>query len=257
MILAPAVALIRRNVDAYSRNRLVLASGAIEPLLYLVGIGLGVGALVGDVRTDAGTTVSYAAFVAPALMATLLMNGAVIDTTFGVLFRLRFARLYDSVLATPLGPADVARGELGWTLIRGLLYAVSFVVVLVAAGLMQSWWGVLALPAAMLVGWAFGGLGMAVVTWLRSWQDLQVVQTALLPIFLFSATFFPASTYPEQARWLLWLSPLWHGNELVRSLTLGEVGRPLMLLAHAAILVTLGFVGLAIAERRLGRLLLR
>ncbi|MGF1652290.1 MAG: ABC transporter permease [Actinomycetales bacterium] len=257
MILARPVALMRRNVNAYARHRLMLASGGLEPLLYLAGIGLGVGALVGEVTTDTGTTVPYAVFVAPALLATSVMNGAVIDTTFAVFYRLRFARLYDSVLATPLGPADVARGELGWAMVRGLLYAVSFLVVLGVAGLLRSWWAVLALPAALGVGWAFAGLGLAVVTWLRTWQDTQVVQTALLPVFLFSATFFPAATYPESVRWLLWASPLYHGNELVRALCLGEVDRPAVLAAHAAVLAALGLAGLLIAERRLARLLLR
>jgi lipooligosaccharide transport system permease protein len=255
-MLARPLALVGRNVEVYARYRLVLASGAVEPLLYLAGIGLGVGALVGDVRTDAGSTVPYAVFVAPALLATVVMNGAVIDTTFAVLFRLRFARLYDSVLATPLGPADIARGELGWALVRGLLYAVSFLAVLAVAGLLRSAWAVLALPAALLVGWAFAGTGLAVVTWLRTWQDTQVVQTALLPVFLLSATFFPASTYPEQVRWLLWISPLHHATALLRGLCLGEVGDPVRLLGHAAVLAALGLAGLAVAERRFGRLLL-
>jgi lipooligosaccharide transport system permease protein len=256
MILARPLALLRRNVDSYARYRLLLASGVLEPLLYLAGIGLGVGALVGEVTTDSGTTVPYAVFVAPALLATAVMNGAVIDTTFAVFFRLRFARLYDSVLATPLGPADVARGELGWALVRSLLYGASFLVVLGLAGLLRSWWAVLALPAALLAGWAFAGLGLALVTWLRSWQDTQVVQTALLPVFLFSATFYPASVYPGPVRWLLWASPLFHGNELVRALCLGEVGEPGRLVAHAAVLLGLGAAGPAVAERRLGRLLL-
>jgi lipooligosaccharide transport system permease protein len=255
VILARPLALLRRNADAYARYRLVLASGVLEPLLYLAGIGLGVGALVGEVTTDAGTTVSYAGFVAPALLVTAVMNGAVIDTTFAVFYRLRFARLYDSVLATPLGPADVARGELGWGLVRALLYAGSFLVVLGAAGLLRSWWAVLVPAAALAVGWAFAGLGLAAVTWLRTWQDTQVVQTALLPVFLFSATFFPASTYPEPWRWLLWASPLYHGNELVRALCLGEVDRPWVLLGHAAVLVVLGLAGLLVAERRFARLL--
>jgi hypothetical protein len=190
------------DVVACARYHLVLASGVPEPLLYLAGIGLGVGALVGEVTTDAGTTVSYAGFLAPALLVTAVTNGAVIDTTFAAFYRLRFARLYESVLATPLGPADVARGELGWGLVRALVYAGSFLVVLGAAGLLRSWWAVLVPTAALAVGWAFAGLGLAAVTWLRTWQDTQVVQTALLLVFLFSATFFPG---PASA---LRLSPL-------------------------------------------------
>jgi lipooligosaccharide transport system permease protein len=133
---------------------------------------------------------------------------------------------------------------------------VTSVVVLGLAGLLRSGWAVLALPAVLGVGWAFAGLGLAVVSWLRSRQDTQVVRTALLPVFLLSATFFPASTCPGPVRWLLWVSPLFHGNELVRALCPGEVDRPAVLAAHAAVPAVFGLVGLRVAERRLAPLLL-
>jgi lipooligosaccharide transport system permease protein len=250
------VALLRRNLDVYRRHPLILATGVVEPFLYLLGLGLGVGALVGDVRSDGGSVVPYAEFVGPALVAAAVMNGAIIDTTFAVLFRLRYGRIYDSVLASPLAPRDIAAGEMLWALVRATVYGGSFLVVLAVAGYLASPWAVLALPAAILVAWSFAGLGLALVTFITSWNDSDLVQAALLPVLLFSATFFPASTYPEDVRWVVNLSPLYHGVSLVRSLCLGEFGDPTALMVHVVVLLGLGAAGLVICERRLARMLL-
>lgn len=249
------VSLVERNMRAYRRAWLLLLSGFVEPVMYLFGLGVGLGSLVGDVTTDSGRTVSYALFVAPALMAASAMNGAVFDSTFNVFFKLRYSKLYDSVLATPLGPRDVAVGEIGWALIRGSLYAGAFFLVLALAGLVRTPWALLALPSALLIGWAFASIGMAVTTWMRSWQDLDLVQLAIVPLFLFSATFYPVSTYPDQVDWLVQLSPLYHGVALVRGVMLAEIGP--YLLVHVGVLVSLGLLGVAVTERRLRRLLLR
>jgi lipooligosaccharide transport system permease protein len=249
------MSLVERNMRAYRRAWLLLLSGFVEPVLYLFGLGVGLGSLVGDVTTDSGQTVSYAMFVAPALMAASAMNGAVFDSTFNVFFKLRYSRLYDCVLATPLGPRDVAVGEIGWALIRGSLYAGAFFLVMTLAGLVRTPWALLALPSALLIGWAFASIGMAVTTWMRSWQDLDLVQLAIVPLFLFSATFYPVSTYPDQLAWLVQLSPLYHGVALVRGVMLAEIGP--YLLVHVAVLVALGLLGVAVTERRLRTLLLR
>ncbi len=249
------MSLVERNMRAYRRAWLLLLSGFVEPVLYLFGLGIGLGSLVGDVTTDSGRTVSYALFVAPALMAASAMNGAVFDSTFNVFFKLRYSKLYDSVLATPLGPRDVAVGEIGWALIRGSLYAGAFFIVMTLAGLVRTPWALLALPSALLIGWAFASIGMAVTTWMRSWQDLDLVQLAIVPLFLFSATFYPVSTYPDQVAWLVQLSPLYHGVALVRGVVLAEIGP--YLLVHVGVLLALGLLGVAVTERRLRALLLR
>jgi lipooligosaccharide transport system permease protein len=194
-------------------------------------------------------------FVAPALMASSAMNGAVFDSTFNVFFKLKYSKLYDSVLATPLGPRDVAVGEITWALVRGSLYAGAFFLVMLLAGLVRTPWALLALPAALLIGWAFASVGMAMTTYMRSWQDLDVVQLAIVPLFLFSATFYPVSTYPDSVAWLVQVSPLYHGVALVRGVMLAEIGPGL--LVHVAVLAALGLVGVAVTERRLRTLLLR
>ena len=246
--------VVERNMTAFRRAWLLLLSGFVEPVFYLFSIGVGLGALVGDVTTDRGTTVSYAAFVAPALLAASAMNGAVADSTYNVFFKLRYQRLYDAVLATPLGPRDVAVGEITWSLMRGALYSAMFLVVAVVAGLVGSWWALLAVPAAVLIGLAFGAVGMFATTYMTSWQHFDYVTLAVQPMFLFSATFFPLSTYPDALQWVVRATPLYHGVALERGLMLGEVGWSL--LGNAAYLAVLGAVGIMGASRRIGKLLL-
>ena len=247
--------LIERNLLVYRRGWLVIVSGFFEPLFYLLSIGLGIGALVGAVPLGDGRAVSYTAFVAPALLASSAMNGAIYDSTFNVFFKLKYAKTYDAILATPVGVGDIAAGEIGWALIRGALYAGTFLLVMLAMGLVLSPWAILAFPAALLIGFAFGAIGMAATSFMRTWQDFDLVQLVILPLFLFSATFFPLTTYPEPVRLLVELTPLYHGVDLVRGLTTGAL-EPGMLV-HVAYLGIMGAVGLAITARRLERLLLK
>jgi lipooligosaccharide transport system permease protein len=199
--------------------------------------------------------VPYAVFVAPALMASSAMNGAIYDSTMNVFYKLREARTYDAILATPIGVSDVALGEIGWALIRGAIYATMFLLVMFVLGFVRSPLAILALPAAILIGFAFAGAGMAATTFLRTWQDMDMVQLVILPLFLFSATFYPLDTYPDAVRLLVQLTPLYHGVDLIRSLTTGIVGPGM--LVHVAYLAVMGLVGLAITSRRLERLLLK
>jgi lipooligosaccharide transport system permease protein len=246
--------LVGRNFMAARRTWPVFVSGFFEPFFYLLSIGVGIGGLVGGVVTDTGAAVSYAQFVAPALMASAAMNGAVYDSVFNVFYKLRFGKTYEAVLATPLSTADVALGETTWALLRGATYSAAFLVVMAVLGLTPSWWAVLALPAAVLVGLAFAAVGLAATTFLRSWTDFEFVQLGLLPLFLFSTTFYPLSVYPRPLQVLVECTPLYHGIELVRSLVTGVLGWPL--LGHVAYLVVLGLVGLVIGARRLSGLLL-
>jgi lipooligosaccharide transport system permease protein len=246
--------LIERNLLVYRRGWLIIVSGFFEPLFYLMSIGLGLGALVGGVAID-GREIPYAAFVAPALMAASAMNGAIYDSTFNVFFKLNYAKTYDAILSTPVGVGDVALGEIGWALIRGGIYAAAFLIVMLALGMVVSPWGVLALPAALLVGFAFAGAGMAATSFMRTWQDFDLIQLVILPLFLFSATFYPITTYPEPIRILVQLTPLYHGVDLIRGLTTGNLAPGLLL--HVVYLVAMGLLGLAITSRRLQRLLLK
>jgi lipooligosaccharide transport system permease protein len=241
--------LFERNIMVYRRAWMTIFSGFFEPLFYLFSMGYGLGHFVGKVHG-----VPYAHYIAPALLASAAMNGAIYDATTNVFWKLRYGKVYDSMLATPLGPVDVAVGETAWAQFRGLLYAIGFMITIAALGAIHSWWGLLALPAALVVGFGFAGVGIGVATFLRSWQDFELVQIVLLPMFLFSGTFYPLSVYPAWLGWIVRFSPLYNALSLVRSFTLGHVG-PLNVL-NAAYLVGIGIVGLVVARRRMAGLLL-
>jgi lipooligosaccharide transport system permease protein len=247
--------LIERHARVYRHARLMLISGVFEPLFYLLSIGVGIGGLVGRVHGPGGHLIGFTSFVAPALLATSAMNGAVMDSTFNVFFRLKYAKLYDAALATPMRSGDIALGEIGWALIRGGLYAVSFLAVMLVLGLVHSPWAVLALPAALLIGFGFAGAGMAATTFMSSWQHFEFVTLATLPMFLFSTTFYPLGVYPRGIQIVVECTPLFQGVTLMRDLTLGAVG-PGMLWS-VLYLAVMGVAGLALASRRIGGLLLR
>ncbi len=247
--------LVERHARAYRHLWLILLSGVGEPVFYLLSLGVGLGKLVGSVTGPGGSPVTYAEFVAPALLATSSMNGAIMDSTFNVFFRLKYAKLYDATLATPMRSGDVALGEITWALIRGALYAVAFSVVMLVMGLMKSPWAAVALPTAVLTGFAFAAAGMAATTFMRSWQDFEYVMVVSLPLFLFSTTFYPLAVYPRALQLVVECTPLYQAVVLMRGFTLGVVGPGL--LWHAAYLALMGAAGLAVAGRRIGRLLLR
>jgi lipooligosaccharide transport system permease protein len=245
--------VIERNVFAYRRLWGIFLTGFAEPLFYLASIGIGVGALVGTVKGPGGQMVPYDQFVAPGLLAAAAMNGAVFDTTFNFFFKYKYAKTFDAMLSTPLGPIDIARGEMGWAMIRGSIYSAAFLFFMVVLGLVSSPWAILCLPAAMLIGFAFAGLGMAGTTYMRSFVDFDYVNMALMPLFLFSATFFPLSQYPSALQWVVRCTPLYQGVVLERALAFGELSWSLAL--NVLYLAAVGLIGLRVAGHRLARLL--
>jgi lipooligosaccharide transport system permease protein len=243
--------MLERHATAYRRQWMIVFSGFFEPLFYLLSMRSGVGDLVGAVSFG-GRQVPYEVFVAPALMASSAMNGAVFDSTGNVFGRLKHMRLYDAVLATPMSPVDVAFGEIGWALLRGQVYAVSFVVVMFALGLTESWWVLMAVPVCALIGLCFAALGFVSATFMRGWADVELVPVVTLPMFLFSATFFPVSSYGQWG-WLVQLSPLYHGVALVRDANAGVWSSGD--LGHVIVLVVISIAALMVASRRLDILL--
>jgi len=245
-----AFLLVERNFTVYRRAWLIIASGFFEPVFYLLSIGVGLGALVGEV-TDNGRTLEYASFVAPGLLAASAMNGVMTDITSNIFWRLRYSKVYDAMLATPIGVADVALGEILVALMRGVLYAAGFLVVMLALGFIHSWWALLALPAATLIAFAFATVGLAATTFMRHSHDAGLLQLVLLPMFLFATTFYPLSTYAPELRILVQITPLYHGIELLRALTTGTVDAEL--LGHVGYLAAMSAIALPVATRRLDR----
>jgi lipooligosaccharide transport system permease protein len=245
--------IVRRNYVVYRSSWIVFLTGFLEPVLYLFSIGVGVGQLIDGFEFN-GRDISYAAFVAPGMLAAAAMNGAVLDATFGIFFKLRYDKVYEGVLATPMRTVDIARGELAWCLMRSGVYSAGFLVVMAAMGLVDSWWALLAWPATWLIGLAFAGAGMALTTFMKSWQDFEYIQLAIVPMFLFSATFFPVTAFDGPLRWVVEATPLYRGVTLVRELTTGALSTDS--LVSVGYLAAMGLVGLAVATRRFDKLLL-
>jgi len=247
-----ALHMLERNVMIYRKGWVMLVSGFFEPLFYLLSLGIGLNHLVGGV-TVGSTTVSYAAFVAPGMLATSAMNGSMLDATFNTFFRLKISHSYEPVLATPLTVDDVALGELSWCVTRGAMYSASFLVCMWILGDTSSPWAILCLPVAILTSIAFACAGMAACTYLRSWQDFDLVMLAVLPMFLFSGTFFPITQYPPWLQVVVRATPLYQAVALSRGCSLGQFDWAM--LAHVAYLVIMALVGLSITTRRFQRLL--
>jgi len=248
-----ALHLVERNVTVYRRGWIFLVSGFFEPFFYLLSIGIGLSKLVGPLHVG-HELVPYTVFVAPGLLASSAMNGALFDSTFNLFHKLKFARIYESVLSTPLTVADVATGEMGWSLIRAGLYSASFMCVMAALGYISTPWVVFAYPGALLVAFAFSATGMAATTHMRSWQDFSTILLVILPMFLFSATFYPLSVYPGWLQLVVRCTPLYQGVALLRGADLGIFDWAMI--GHAAYLAALGIAGLVVTSRRLGALLL-
>ncbi|QLQ11876.1 MAG: ABC transporter permease [Nocardioidaceae bacterium] len=246
--------MMYRNFLVYRRIWLVIATGFFEPVLYLFSMGVGVGKLIDGFEYN-GHVVEYAAFVAPAMLAATAMNGAVMESTFNIFFKLKFEKVYDAILATPMRPIDIARGEITWSLLRGATYSGAFLLLMALMGLVDSWWGLLALPASVVIGFAFAACGMALTTYLRSWQDFEWINVVIMPMFLFSATFFPIDAYDGWLRGLIEVTPLYRGVVLVRELTTGLVTWDS--LWSLIYLIAMGCFGLWLANRRLGSMLLK
>jgi lipooligosaccharide transport system permease protein len=251
--LSRARQVFQRNVVVYRRGWRFLVSGFFEPFFYLISIGIGLSKLVGPLHVD-GHVFPYTIFVAPGLLAASAMNGAIFDCTFKIFFQLKIMKVYDSMLSTPLGPRDIAIGELMWALARGALYCGVFLCVMAAFGYVGTPWVILCFPGAIFVSFAFAGVGMAGTSYMRTWQDFDYVFLAALPLFLFSATFYPLAVYPGWLQLVIRFSPLYQGVALLRGLDLGLF--TWSLLGHVVYLLVMGAIGLRITSKRLARLVL-
>lgn len=260
----PMAALYSRNARAViarglratrSSNWMIMVSGFFEPVLYLVSMGVGLGALVGTVEGPNGEAISYAAYIAPALLAVSAMNGAVYDSTWNVFFKMNFAKLYQGMLYTSLGPLDVAIGEIFLALLRGAIYATGFTAVMALMGLITTPVALLVIPASVVIAFGFASFGMGITSFMKTFQQMEWINFVMLPMFLFSATFYPLSVYPQSIQWFIQALPLWHGVELLRQISVASFSPATFI--HLGYFLVMIAVGMLLTTLRLRKLFLK
>jgi lipooligosaccharide transport system permease protein len=244
----------RASIALRSSTWVPVVTGFIEPVLYLLAFGYGMSQLIGNV-TFAGESVNYSVFIAPGLLATSAMNGAIYDSTWNVFFKLNESKLYQGMLATPLGPLDVALGEIIWALLRGLAYSIAFLIITTPLGLVPSFTSILAIPAAVLIAFGFASFGMAITSYFKTYQQMGLINIALIPLFLFSGSLYPISVYPDWLEFFIRLMPSWHGIELVRNLWFGVID--FSVFTHISYFLAMIVIGLFFTTRRLRNLFMR
>ena len=244
--------VLERNALVYRAQWVMLISGFFEPLFYLLSISIGLNKLVGPLHVH-GQFISYALFVAPGMLATSAMNGAMIDSIFNTFFKLKISHVYDALLATPLDVTDIALGEVLWALARATLYSASFIICMAALGDAGSVWVILCWPGAILTSLTFSCVGLAACTFMRTWQDFDLVALVQLPLFLFSGTFFPITQYPQWLGAIVSCSPLYQSAALLRGLSLGQFDW--IMIFRAGYLLAIALLGLYVAARRFSTIL--
>lgn len=232
---------------AYRRTwRGSIVSSVVTPVLFLAAMGVGLGSLVDDAQGPQGVAgVSYLAFVAPGLLAATAMQTAAGEATYPVMASIKWIRTYHAMLATPLGPTDVLLGHLLWIGTRVLLAACIYLAVMAGFGAITSPVALLAVPAALLVGLAFAAPIMAFAAIQNNDAGFAALfRFGIVPLFLFSGTFFPVDQLPTFLQPVAYLTPLWHGVELCRGLALGglEPGRAAVAVGYLLLWVVVGMV---------------
>jgi lipooligosaccharide transport system permease protein len=228
-------------------------TSVLFPFLYLGAMGLGLGSLV-DAHGTAGLGgVSYLVYLAPGLLAASAMQTGISNSTYPVLGSVKWEKTYLAAAATPLRPRDIFHGHLLFTVLRLTMNSVIFVAVMAIFGAVRSPWVLAALPVAVLTGLAFAAPVEAFAVLQTRDQPFSLLyRFGMVPLFLFSGTFFPVSQLPAWARPIAYATPLWHGVALCRSLSLGNatIGGAAVHLGYLAALATAGIVAGNRAYRR-------
>jgi lipooligosaccharide transport system permease protein len=234
-------------------------SSFVSPLLYLGAMGIGLGGLV-DARSQGVDGLTYLQFVTPGLLVATALQMAAGDSLWGVMAGTKWIRHFHAMVAAPLGPTDVYLGSLGWTAIRLTAAATVFLFVATLLGGVLSAGAVLAIPFAVLTAAAVAACLMAYAAGQEEDGNFGLIMRLLvLPLFLFSGTFFPVDQLPAGLRPFVWLSPLWHGIELARAATTGrwDALGPVLVAVHLSLLTGLLVLGAVVGGRAFTRRLTR
>ena len=236
-----------RALQYRRRFRASITSTFLNPVLFLLAMGVGLGTYVDQSgsATQAIGGLSYLQFLAPGLLAATAMQSAAFESTFPIMAGLNWQKVFHAMHATPISATDIVVGNLAWIALRLTLIAAIFTFVMTLFGASASPQILLAIPAAVLTGMAFAAPIAAFSATQRTPEKFNAVfRFGITPLFLFSGTFFPISNLPEFIQPIAWLSPLWHGVELSRSLALGTIGAdPVRMIAHVAILSAIVVAG--------------
>ncbi len=245
-----AVREFRYWMTNYRRTwRGTVYSSVLNPLLYLGAIGIGLGTLVNKHGSAKLGGISYLAFLAPGLLAAAAMETGIGESTYPVLGSVKWRRTYYAAASTPLRPADLFHGHLLFTTVRLVMNCAVFIAVMAAFGAARSAWVLAALPAAVLAGLAFATpIEAWAITVLKDTSFAMIFRFGMIPLFLFSGTFFPIGLLPAWARPIAYVTPLWHGVALCRSLSLGTA-TPGGTLLHVGYLAALAGAGMIVGNR--------
>jgi lipooligosaccharide transport system permease protein len=254
-VTAPVVAVLEHHLIGFRRTwRGSVFSSFVLPVLFFVSMGLTVGAYV-DRTGSLG--VRYVDYIAPGVLASTALQVAVGESTWPVHSAFQWSRIYHAMRASPLRVGDVLAGHLGYVLLRVLLSAAGFLLVMAAFGTVRTPWGLAALPVAVLVGLATAAPVFAFAASISSDSMFAVLlRFAVLPMTLFAGVFFPVESLPVAARVLAYASPLWHGVELCRAATLGPATAgtdALALTGNLGYLALWAVAGFLLARRRFAR----
>jgi lipooligosaccharide transport system permease protein len=224
-----------------------LLSGLSQPFLYLVSMGIGLGLYVN--RNGGGPGgVPYLDYIAPALLVTQAMMAASFESAWTIMSKMAWAKTYLAALNTPLGATSLLAGDLMWITFRAVLLSVLFFIVILAFGAVSSPLALLAIPAAVLTALAFSCPIIAFTATQKTDQPFNVLfRFGITPLFLFSGTFFPIENLPQFMQPLAWITPLYHGVSLARSLSLGHVDVVADLI-HVTVLAAFALAGYAVAR---------
>jgi lipooligosaccharide transport system permease protein len=224
-------------------------SSVFGPVFYLGAMGYGLGSLVDKNGTASLGGVPYVVFVAPAVLGVQAMNSGLTNAMFPVFGSIHWNKIYLAARATMLRPADIYRGHLLFIAMRIAMNSACFVIVMAAFGLIRSWWAVLLLPAAALLGVAFATPSAAWAVTLENMTPMNYVfRFGSVPLMLFSGTFFPVSQLPGWLRPVAYATPLWHGVALCRGLSLGDTNLSAAVI-HVAYLTAMAAIGLWLGAR--------
>jgi lipooligosaccharide transport system permease protein len=244
----------------YKRTfRASIFSSFLSPILFLTAMGVGLGSYVSASATDDIGGVSYLVFLAPGLLAATAMQSAAFEATFPIMGGLVWNKVFRAMFATPITARDITLGNLVWIAARLTLISTVFTLVMVVFGAAESPLVVLALPAAVLTGMAFAAPIMAFSATQKTPNKFNAIfRFGITPLFLFSGTFFPVESIPEQLRPLAWVTPLYHGADLARALSLGTaLENPALAVIHVVVLAACVLAGTVAAMHTIERTLVR